>query len=195
MQQDLSKPLNFVALATQTEGYSANDLKDLVGRAIHQCVIRTSKDGLKVFISAFSRITWSLTSFILQPVVLAEDFSLAQIGFTPLSLRDVKLQKSETQWSDIGGTFRSYIHFLKGTQYDYRSPWNQKDTSWNPWMANQIWSNFCQVSSAAEIWVSALLPIRPAGLPNLLFTIGFYCTVTPAVEKRYWLPLLQKSVV
>jgi len=113
MQQDLSEPLNFVALATQTEGYSANDLKDLVGRAIHQCVIRTSKDGLKVFISAFSNITRSSTSFILQPVILAEDFSLAQIGFTPLSLRDVKLQKSETQWSDIGGTFRSHNHFSK----------------------------------------------------------------------------------
>ncbi|KAK4055252.1 Peroxisome biosynthesis protein pex1 [Microbotryomycetes sp. JL201] len=32
-----------------------------------------------------------------------EDFISAQAGFVPLSLRDVKLQKSETQWADIGG--------------------------------------------------------------------------------------------
>lgn len=35
--------------------------------------------------------------------LLGEDFSSAQIDFTPLSLRDVKLQKSEIEWSDIGG--------------------------------------------------------------------------------------------
>lgn len=32
-----------------------------------------------------------------------EDFVLAQAAFTPLSLRGVTLQKSEVQWSDIGG--------------------------------------------------------------------------------------------
>jgi len=36
-------------------------------------------------------------------VLTADDFNKAQVGFTPLSLRDVKLQKSEVQWSDIGG--------------------------------------------------------------------------------------------
>lgn len=33
----------------------------------------------------------------------SEDFTAAQKGFVPLSLRDVKLQKSEVQWADIGG--------------------------------------------------------------------------------------------
>ncbi|KAG8905544.1 Peroxisome biosynthesis protein pex1 [Tulasnella sp. 403] len=69
---------------TQTDGYSATDLRDLVGRATHQAAIRSSKEGGQI-------------------VLLSEDFAAAQIDFTPLSLRDVKLQKSEVQWSDIGG--------------------------------------------------------------------------------------------
>lgn len=32
------------------------------------------------------------------------DFDTAQVDFVPLSLRDVKLQKSDVAWSDIGGT-------------------------------------------------------------------------------------------
>lgn len=35
--------------------------------------------------------------------ILSEDFTNAQVDFTPLSLRDVKLQKSEVEWGDIGG--------------------------------------------------------------------------------------------
>jgi peroxin-1 len=33
------------------------------------------------------------------------DFEEAQRDFSPLSIRDVKLQKSEVEWSDIGGQF------------------------------------------------------------------------------------------
>lgn len=33
----------------------------------------------------------------------AQDFETAKKGFVPLSLRDVKLQVSSVQWSDIGG--------------------------------------------------------------------------------------------
>ena len=35
--------MNFTALATQTEGYSATDLKDLVARAVHRAAIRVAK--------------------------------------------------------------------------------------------------------------------------------------------------------
>lgn len=35
------------------------------------------------------------------------DFSNAQADFIPLSLRDVKLQKSEVAWSDIGGLYET----------------------------------------------------------------------------------------
>ncbi|KAG9051589.1 Peroxisome biosynthesis protein pex1 [Tulasnella sp. UAMH 9824] len=80
MSQDPDNPINFTSLATQTDGYSATDLRDLVGRAIHQAVVRSSRDKVK------------------RPILVMEDFSAAQVNFTPLSLRDVKLQKSEVQW-------------------------------------------------------------------------------------------------
>ncbi len=37
-------PVNFVELATQTEGFSAADLTDLVTRAFHQVAIRAVSD-------------------------------------------------------------------------------------------------------------------------------------------------------
>ncbi|KDQ13914.1 hypothetical protein BOTBODRAFT_175049 [Botryobasidium botryosum FD-172 SS1] len=86
IMQDPADSLNYVALATQTEGYSATDLQDLVGRAVHQAAIRASKGQPDQ-----------------RPVLLPADFHAAQVDFTPLSLRDVKLQKSEVLWSDIGG--------------------------------------------------------------------------------------------
>lgn len=44
IRMDTESPLNYTALATQTEGYSVIDLQDLVGRAIHQVAIRAA-DG------------------------------------------------------------------------------------------------------------------------------------------------------
>ncbi|KAJ7923237.1 P-loop containing nucleoside triphosphate hydrolase protein [Mycena leptocephala] len=84
MQVDPESPLNYAVLATQTEGYSATDLQDLVARAAHQVAVR-SADGSK------------------PPLLASTDFDAAQVDFMPLSLRDVKLQKSEVSWSDIGG--------------------------------------------------------------------------------------------
>ncbi|KAJ6495661.1 P-loop containing nucleoside triphosphate hydrolase protein [Mycena vitilis] len=84
MQVDPGSPLNYAALATQTEGYSATDLQDLVARAVHQVAVRSS-DGSK------------------SPLLGSTDFDAAQVDFVPLSLRDVKLQTSEVSWSDIGG--------------------------------------------------------------------------------------------
>ncbi|KAI0280178.1 AAA-domain-containing protein [Russula aff. rugulosa BPL654] len=84
LEVEAEQPLNFVALATETEGYSATDLQDLVARAVHQAVVRSSGDNDKVFLTA-------------------ADFKAAQVGFVPLSLRDVPLQKSTVEWADIGG--------------------------------------------------------------------------------------------
>ncbi|CAG7848726.1 Peroxisome biogenesis factor 1 AltName: Full=Peroxin-1 [Serendipita indica DSM 11827] len=80
-----TRGLNYVSLATKTEGYSAQDLKDFTDRALHKATIRTADANV--------------------PEVSLEmcDFDAAQEGFTPLSLRDVKLQKSEVEWADIGG--------------------------------------------------------------------------------------------
>jgi peroxin-1 len=38
-------PLNYVSLASQTEGYSAVDLSDLVDRGMHEALIRMQKTG------------------------------------------------------------------------------------------------------------------------------------------------------
>ena len=42
---DPTQPLNYVALATQTEGYTATDLRDLASRAVHQAAIRLLGNG------------------------------------------------------------------------------------------------------------------------------------------------------
>jgi peroxin-1 len=76
---------NFASIAAQTDGYLPVDLRDLIDRALHQAAIRAGKHG---------RITLDLS---------LADTRAAQADFTPLSLRDVKLQKSEVEWSDIGG--------------------------------------------------------------------------------------------
>ena len=47
LELDAERPLNFVALATETEGYSATDLQDLVARAVHQAAVRSSGDSAK----------------------------------------------------------------------------------------------------------------------------------------------------
>ncbi|KAF8706842.1 AAA protein, partial [Rhizoctonia solani] len=86
LSSDPAKPLNFVALATDTEGYSATDLQDLVGRAVHAAAVRTAAGNASG-----------------APVLLPSDFAKAQEDFVPLTLRGVKLQKSEVSWSDIGG--------------------------------------------------------------------------------------------
>ncbi|KAH8109796.1 AAA-domain-containing protein [Phellopilus nigrolimitatus] len=85
LSQSEEDSLNFTSLATQTEGYLPTDLKDLVSRAVHEAVIRSGEK--------------KSSSLKLLPV----DFEKAQVDFVPLSLRDIKLQKSDVSWADIGG--------------------------------------------------------------------------------------------
>ncbi|TDL24400.1 AAA-domain-containing protein [Rickenella mellea] len=97
--EDTDKPPSYTALATTTEGYSAADLIDLVSRALHQAAIRAVKkrsmqDGGGQRINEEENLSTVLTH---------EDFVTAQEDFVPLSLRDVKLQKSDVKWADIGG--------------------------------------------------------------------------------------------
>lgn len=106
--------LNFVTLATLTEGYLPADLKDLVERAVHQSAIRAASeaDSLANAIQAPSPKTHVANGTCVPSTASEEasdfhltmaDFVKAQEGFTPLSLRDVKLEKSSVAWSDIGG--------------------------------------------------------------------------------------------
>lgn len=87
-------------LATQSEGYLPADLKDLVERAVHEAAIRSTQE-LAGSTSA-SEQTQTQNSATKLDLTMA-DFHSAQEGFTPLSLRDVKLEKSTVAWSDIGG--------------------------------------------------------------------------------------------
>ncbi|PFH52085.1 hypothetical protein AMATHDRAFT_57931 [Amanita thiersii Skay4041] len=84
IKEDPESLLNFTALAIQTEGYLAMDLRDLVTRALHQAAIRHANTSEIVYLTA-------------------ADFAAAQVDFVPITLRDVPLQKSDVSWSDIGG--------------------------------------------------------------------------------------------
>lgn len=46
---------------------------------------------------------------LVQTMLTPADFSTAQVDFVPHSLRDVKLQKSEIAWADIGGASLSFL--------------------------------------------------------------------------------------
>ena len=110
-----SSDLNFVTLATQTEGYLPADLKDLVERATHQAAIRSANARQKLPSSrpAANGSQHGAANGFVGPQtevhveqglsITMDDFTKAQDGFTPLSLRDVKLEKSSVAWSDIGG--------------------------------------------------------------------------------------------
>ena len=81
----LPEDLNLVSIVSSTDGYNAADLRTLVHRAMHQCAIRCARDTGA------------------DPALQTEDFRRAQDDYTPLSLRNVKLQSSTTEWADIGG--------------------------------------------------------------------------------------------
>ncbi|KAG8742324.1 Peroxisome biosynthesis protein pex1 [Ceratobasidium sp. 414] len=82
LRSDTEKPLNFVALATDTEGYSATDLQDLVGRAVHAAAMRSAADDL-----GGSRVE---SRGKMKPVLLPVDFAKAHEDFVPLSLRGLE---------------------------------------------------------------------------------------------------------
>ncbi|TFY82022.1 hypothetical protein EWM64_g1986 [Hericium alpestre] len=88
MVVDPTAPLNFAALAAETEGYSATDLQDLVARAVHNAAMRLSQDS---------------QDDDAKLVLTAADFKAAHVGFVPLSLRDIPLQQSNVEWTDVGG--------------------------------------------------------------------------------------------
>lgn len=81
------------------------------------------------------------------------DFESAQEGYTPLSLRDVKLQKSDVEWADIGGRLSTYLNDYYHSKL-YRPTSHTPDTSRDPGMANQICRNICQMPSEIAFWVS-----------------------------------------
>lgn len=83
----LARPLpdlDFVELMMHTDGYHVADLQTLTERAMHEATMRCLMQARDVDLDM-------------------TDFARARDGFTPLSLRDVQLQDSSTEWADIGG--------------------------------------------------------------------------------------------
>ncbi|BFZ57809.1 Peroxisome biosynthesis protein pex1 [Savitreella phatthalungensis] len=76
--------VDLLAVANMTEGYLPGDLELLTERAKHESLMRSMHDGS-------------------NGVISTDDYTRAMVGFTPASLRGVKLQKSSVAWSDIGG--------------------------------------------------------------------------------------------
>jgi peroxin-1 len=83
----LSDECDLESLQSDLEGYVASDLKTLVDRAIH------------FHLSSFSNQENANLSILLN----SNDFKNAISGFTPTSLKSLKLETSEISWADIGG--------------------------------------------------------------------------------------------
>ncbi|PKI84890.1 Peroxisome biosynthesis protein pex1 [Malassezia vespertilionis] len=84
--KNVSPELDWITLVGKTDGYHIADLETLTQRAVHQATIRC------VLESGAEHVSLTMS-----------DFDKAHEDFTPLSLRNVKLEASNTNWSDIGG--------------------------------------------------------------------------------------------
>ncbi|KAI3406446.2 PEX1 [Candida oxycetoniae] len=104
--------MDLMDLVSETEGYLPNDLKILSHRIYHQCLADSDsmekqdkeeeeeKEKEKEEDSNNSNSNYHHHH---HHVVSEEHVDKALSGYTPSSLRGVKLQKSGTSWSDIGG--------------------------------------------------------------------------------------------
>jgi peroxin-1 len=88
-------------------------------------------------------------------VLTANDFTTAQVDFIPHSLRDVKLQKSDVAWSDIGGAcFREPSSPAHGFT-PHRPLRDSESPSRDSGMAYKVWPNICSIAVEAEIRVGS----------------------------------------
>ena len=76
----------------------AADLNDLVENAMQQALVRQMTGDMVRAVGEMSTKTDRS-----QTGICNADFERASQEFKPRSLRQVKLQKSDVQWSDIGG--------------------------------------------------------------------------------------------
>lgn len=103
-QFGVGQDLDFLDLAGRTDGYMPGDLLLLVSRAKSEALIRSV--GLNSDSKPHSQVT--LTN---------EDFQRALQGFTPASLRNVKLESSTTTFDSIGGLRETRKVLLETLQY------------------------------------------------------------------------------
>lgn len=75
-------------VATSSDGYLGADLEQLVDRSIDAAYVRFLKEPHQPFDI---------------PQLSIEDFTEAQKGFVPISLKGIQLHTSDVEWQDIGG--------------------------------------------------------------------------------------------
>lgn len=81
----VTSSLDLVQISVDTEGFTAADLKALLGRALHSAIVRGHSSTDMPF------------------NLIQSDFDEARKGFTSSSLRGVKLTQSTVGWRDVGG--------------------------------------------------------------------------------------------
>jgi peroxin-1 len=101
---EVDRNVDFLDLAGQTDGYVPGDLILLVSRAKSEALIR--------YVESTSDTTVNS-----QIKLKNEDFQKAIKGFTPASLRNVKLQSSTTTFDSIGGLRETRKVLLETLQY------------------------------------------------------------------------------
>ena len=172
LTHDPTAPLNYTALATQTEGYSVTDLKDLVARGVHRAAIRSSEAQLELGgldeaqpVCLPQRLDAVMTREAhtpLQTTLTPADFASAQVDFVPHSLRDVKLQKSDIAWADIGGASSVFLfswrrpglrRLTASVRTRGRSARNEACAAGDARVANQVRAYFCAIAVEAAVGV------------------------------------------
>jgi peroxin-1 len=100
----ISRSLDFLDLAGQTDGYMPGDLVLLTSRARSEALVRTVEEDPE-----------STDSTVIE--LGKKDFTAALKGFTPASLRNVTLQQSTTTFASIGGLHETRKTLLETLQY------------------------------------------------------------------------------
>lgn len=90
LTQEEAADVDWLEVANITDGYLAGDLSFLTERAKHEALMR-------------DMIETQPGSDPISNSLQTVDYQKAILGFTPASLRGIKLQKSTVEWKDIGG--------------------------------------------------------------------------------------------
>ncbi|KAK9728067.1 Peroxisome biosynthesis protein pex1 [Basidiobolus ranarum] len=93
--------IDVTSIAGSTEGYMASDLRVLVQRALHNAAIRNVRS---MNLEKLSELSINGKNPADQEIRITQgDFEQARKDYVPVSLRGVKLESSNVEWSDIGG--------------------------------------------------------------------------------------------
>lgn len=120
-----------------------------------------------------------------------EDFSKAQVDFVPYVLKDVPLQKSDVEWTDIGGVSSTYLVWLTQLLTCFRSQGSETYSSGDDGVANQI----CTIVQAVPLTLAFWVGFCVGDLGCYLSVTGYLCMAILVAAKRCWHPQFLRSVV